>query len=68
MASQPHGPDVNGPVYWRAKLDEGNNPQSAPQLSVTQVLHFLNWKSFPSDIFKGMERNCELVPSVILNA
>jgi hypothetical protein len=43
MASQPHGPDVNGPVYWRAKLDEGNNPQSAPQLSVTQVLHFLNW-------------------------
>jgi hypothetical protein len=61
MAGQSPCPDVNGPVYWQAKLgEEKHNPFL--NFSLTQVLHFPNWNlglvelAF-SSIFKGMERD-----------
>lgn len=80
MGSQPPGPDINGPVYWRAKLGEGkHNPKSVSQLfshssapfSQLELGDVLACRPY---IFKGMERNCELLhsrmyfPSDIWNA
>jgi hypothetical protein len=59
------GLDVNGPVYWQAKLGEGkHNPFL--NFSLTQVLHFLNWnlemfELAVRSIFKGMERDVGLL-------
>jgi hypothetical protein len=59
MAAQSPSPDVNGPVYWQAKLGEGKqNPLL--NFPLTQVLHFPNWnlemfELAVRSILKGME-------------
>jgi hypothetical protein len=64
IASQPPGRDVNGPVYWRMKLDKGkHNLQLASQRSAA-------WSASSSQlkvadvrgrrIFKRMERDSGL--------
>jgi hypothetical protein len=61
MAGQSPNPDVNGPVYWQAKLGEGkHNPLL--NFSLAQVLHFPNWNLemlalSGRRVFKGMEHD-----------